>query len=192
MENKKTMAKKAMNIETAINRISWRFKNENIKVNESKIIINDTDVETVDFLVKWISNQKQEVLKDNLLFGKLYVYALENELEFYKDISFSNRKLQDVLKEPIENHYEKIVKDLNRLEYNKFCRSVGIITDHMEKMTLNQGQENQQQILIKQHQKELQKYIIGIWSVDSVYKSLNNQITECLNRYKNEINYYHR
>jgi len=187
MENKKTMAKKAMNIETAINRISWRFKNENIKVNESKIIINDTDVETVDFLVKWISNQKQEILKDNLLFGKLYVYALENELEFYKDISFSNRKLQDVLKEPIENHYEKIVKDLNRLEYNKFCRSVGIITDHMEKMTLNQGQENQQQILIKQHQKELQKYIIGIWSVDSVYKSLNNQITECLNRYKNEI-----
>lgn len=185
--NKKTMAKKAMNIETAINRISWRFKNENIKVNESKIIINDTDIEAVDFLVKWINNQKQETLKDNLLFGKLYVYALVNELEFYKDISFSNRKLQDVLKEPIESHYEKIVKDLNRLEYNKFCRSVGIITDHMEKMTLNQEQENQQQILIKQHQKELQKYIIGVWSVDSVYKSLNNQITECLNKYKNEI-----
>jgi len=185
--NKKTMAKKAMNIETSINRISWRFKNENIKINESKIIINDADIEAVDFLVKWISNQKQEILKDNLLFGKLYVYALVNELEFYKDISFSNRKLQDVLKEPIESHYEKIVKDLNRLEYNKFCRSVGIITDHMEKMTLNQEQENQQQILIKQHQKELQKYIIGVWSVDSVYKSLNNQITECLNKYKNEI-----
>jgi len=30
----KTMAKKAMNIEPAINRISGRFKNENIKVNE--------------------------------------------------------------------------------------------------------------------------------------------------------------
>ena len=53
------------NIEKAINRLSWRFKNENIKINESKIIINEADVKAVDFLIEWINQQKKETLKDN-------------------------------------------------------------------------------------------------------------------------------
>lgn len=185
MENKNQLQKKTMNIETSINRISWRFKNSNIKVNESKIIINNTDIEAVDFLVNWVNNQKQQSLLENLLFAKIYTYALSNELEFYKEISYANRKLQDALRLPIEHHYDTITKELNRIEYNKFCHSVGIITDHMEKMGLNTKQEDEQQALIKKHQKELQKFILGVWSQEEVYKSLNNQITECVNKFKN-------
>ena len=40
---------KQLNIETALNRLNWRFKNSQIKIGESKIIINQTDIDAVDF-----------------------------------------------------------------------------------------------------------------------------------------------
>ena len=33
----------AQNIESALNRLVWRFKNQNVKINESKIIVNEKD-----------------------------------------------------------------------------------------------------------------------------------------------------
>ena len=199
MENSKTYQKiknETFNIEKAINRISWRFKNENVKVGESKIVINELDIKAVEFLIEWINNQKQQSLVENLLFGKLYTYALSNEIEFYKDVNYANRKLQEVLNAPIEQHYNTIVKELNRLEYNKFCHSVGIVTDHIQSINIfdengkltekGKLQQEEQERLIKQHQKELQKFIVGVWSESEVYKNLNNQITECINKYKNK------
>lgn len=174
-----------MNIEKAINRLQWRFKNENVKINESKITINTQDVDAIDFLINWVNNQKKESLKENLLFAKIYAYALSNEIEFYKDIQFSNRKLQEELRKPIEIHYNKIAEDLNRLELNKFLKSKGIITDHLENMLLKQNQQEAQYLLIKENKKEIEKYVLGVFDVKNVYKSLNNTITECLNKYKN-------
>lgn len=173
-----------MNIEKAINRLQWRFKNENVKVNESKITINELDLKAVEFLIDWVNNQKKEALKENVLFAKVYCYALSHEIEFYKDIQFANRKLQEELQKPIELHYDKIVEDLNRLELNKFLKNKRIITDHVESMLLKPEQEKQQKELIKENQKEISKYTIGVWLVKNVYKSLNNTITECINRYK--------
>lgn len=176
---------KPMNIETALNRISWRFKNSNIKIGESKIIINQSDIEAVDFLTSWITNQKEKDLQENLLFAKLYCYALINELEFYKDIKFANNKLQEILSSNINTQYESVANSLNRLELNKYLNSVGIVTDHLEKMVITEAQEQKQQELIKTHQSTIAKYVLGVWNINSVYKSLNNTITECINKYKN-------
>lgn len=44
MQNSKTYTKiknETFTIEKALNRLQWRFKNENVKVNESKITINE-------------------------------------------------------------------------------------------------------------------------------------------------------
>jgi len=186
--NKKIISQlksEVMNVEKAINRLQWRFKNENVKVGESKIIINELDVKAVEFLIEWINNQKKETLKENILFAKMFVYCLSNELDFYKDVSFANRKLNDELKLPIEHRYNEFTKKLNNLELNKFLNSKGIITDHFEKMGLNCEQENKQQELIKEYQKEATKFIKGVWSIQSVYKSLNNTITETINKFKN-------
>lgn len=189
MENnsstKSTAKNKPMNIETALNRISWRFKNSNIKIGDSKIIINQLDIDAVDFIAKWITDQKENTLQENLLFAKLYCYALTNELEFYKDIKFSNNKLQEVLASNINAQYESVANSLNRLELNKYLNSVGIITDHLEKMVITESQEQNQQELIKTHQSTISKYVLGVWNINSVYKSLNNTITECINKYKN-------
>lgn len=175
----------AQNIESALNRLVWRFKNQNVKINESKIIVNEKDIEAIDFLIEWINNQKKESIQENLLFAKMYCYALSNEIEFYKDIKFSNYKLQNELQKPIKDHYNKISNSLNRLELDKFLQSKGIIIDHIESMGLTQEKENEQELLKKECLKESQKYIIGIWDAKKVYASLNNQITECINRFKN-------
>ena len=179
--------KKIMNFENAINRINWRFTNENVKPNESKITINKDDIDSVKFLVNWINKQKQQTIKENELFAKLYCYALRNEIEFYKDIKFANVKLQDELKKPIMYHYENIATDLNNLELTKYFQSLGLITDHMERMLLNKKQEQEQKTILKSNSNSLDmiKYVKGIWSKENVFKALNNSISECVNKFKN-------
>ena len=60
-----------------------------------------------------------------------------------------------------------------------------IITNHIEKMTLNQDQENSQKQLIKKHEVRLKELVLGSWSETKVYKSLNNIISELINKFKN-------
>lgn len=188
MQNSKTYAKikyETFTIEKAINRMIWRFKNENVKVGESKITINELDIKAIEFLAKWISNQKTESLNENLLFAKMYCYALENELEFYKDVEFATKKLNEVCNTDIQVHYKKISNKLNMLEYIKYCKENGIIAEHIERMTLNKEQENKQKELIQNHQTNLKKLVAGIWSENKVYKSLNNIISELINKSRN-------
>jgi len=176
---------KQLNIETALNRLNWRFKNQQIKIGESKIIINQVDVDCVDFINKWIEQQKKETINHNNLFAKIFSYALKHEIYFYKDIKFASAKLQQELLKPIEQHYDTIHSELNRLELNKYSESIGIVTDHIESLGFTQAKENEQQELIKKHSNTLQKYILGVWDKTAVYKALNNTITECVNKYKN-------
>lgn len=179
-----------MNIQKALNRITWRFKNPQIKINESKITINEEDINAIDFLITWVGQQKKETINHNQLFAKLYCYALSNEIEFYKDVRFANKKLQEKLNEPIESHYDKIVSDLNRLELTKYMQSKGIMTDHIESLLLTESQQQEQDELkakiLKENTKEVQSYVLGFFKSENVYKSINNQITECINRFKNK------
>jgi phage host-nuclease inhibitor protein Gam len=178
------MKKEVMNIEKSLNRLNWRFKNPQVKIGESKIIINQLDVDAIDFLVKWVNNQKKETLNENELFAKMFVYCLAYEIEFYKDVSFASQKLQQELSKPLSSNYDKILDTLNRVEMNKYLQSIGIITDHIENMLLTQKKEDEQIELKKKYAPEIKKYLFGIWSKESVYKSLNNTITECINKYK--------
>lgn len=138
------MKKEVMNIEKSLNRLNWRFKNPQVKIGESKIIINQLDVDAIDFLVKWVNNQKKETLNENELFAKMFVYCLAHEIEFYKDVSFASQKLQEELSKPLSSNYDKILDTLNRVEMNKYLQSIGIITDHIENMLLTQKKEDEQ------------------------------------------------
>lgn len=172
------------NIEKAINRLSWRFKNENIKINESKIIINEADVKAVDFLIEWINQQKKETLKDNYLFAKLFCYAFNNELIYYNgDAKLSQQKLIEQLKIPVEYHYDTIHNTLNMFELNNYMEQIGVVQKHP--LTRNADEEKKNAELFKNNNKEIVKKIMGTWSIENVYKSLNNTITECINRFKN-------
>ncbi len=174
-----------MNIEDAINRISWRFKNESVKINESKIIINQKDIDSVNFLIDWINRQKQNELKDNLLFAKLFVYCFTNEIIYNQgNPQESLHKLQEIAKKPIEQHYNKFHEYLNMFEQTNYMKSIGIDFDkHPALMTSEE--KNKEVKTLQEKQVEIIKKYKNLWSIEDVYRSLNNTITEFINKYKN-------
>ena len=176
------MKQEVFNIEKAINRLQWRFNNQNVKINESKIIINDLDVKAVDFLTNWINQQKKESLNENELFAKLFCYAFKNELIYYKGCpKQSLRKIQEVLEVTINYHYDEIHSTLNSLELYKYSEEIGLSDKHPFLRTEEENNKNKE---IMKKDNNLINKIKGTWSIESVYKSLNNSITEILNKYR--------
>ena len=111
------MKESKMNIEKALNRINWRFKNPQVKINESKIIINQSDIDAIDFLTNWVEQQKKETKQENLLFAKVFCYAFKNEIVFYNgSAKFAQSKLVEILKMPLEHHYNKVHEVLNNFD----------------------------------------------------------------------------
>lgn len=188
MENNNTKQQsfkkqKPVNFESSFNRLVWRFKNSNVKVNESKFVINDNDIESVDFLINWINNQKNETLKENAMFAKLVCYCLKHEINFYKgDVKMAVKKIEEQLKIPIQYHYSEIHETLNRHELINYMDEIGVVTKHPLLRTESENIANAK--IFKENNPEITKKIFGTWSVDNVYKSLNNTITELINKYK--------
>lgn len=176
------MKQEVFNIEKAINRLQWRFKNQNVKVNESKIIINELDIKAVDFLTEWINQQKKESLAENEMFAKLFCYAFKNELIFYKgDPKQSLRKICEQLELTVNYHYDEIHSTLNSLELFKYSEEIGMINKHPVLRTEEENNKNKE--ILKKDENFMNK-IKGTWSIESVYKSLNNSITEIINKYR--------
>jgi hypothetical protein len=166
-----------MNIEKALNRIQWRMTNE-------KFTPNEKDKEATDFLTNWIKQQKETEIKENLLFGKLFVRSLIIELVYWGCVKTSCRKIQEDMELPINYFYEKLKDTLNSQELEAFKKAIGYNMNHPQLRTQEQEQHNKK--LIIKHREQFEKHAKGLWSDMEVYGSLNNQITEILNKYKNK------
>ena len=185
MENKKTynqIKNETFNIEKAINRLQWRFKNENVKIGESKILINEMDIKAVEFLIEWVNNQKKETLKENELFAKIYAYTFNNELSFYRNPKFANNKIQNVLKKDVQELYNDVHQNLNNIELMEYIDGIGISNKHPALRTEEESESDLK--LFKIHNKEITIKVFGTWTIENVYKSLNNSISELINKYK--------
>jgi hypothetical protein len=174
-----------MNIEEALNRINWRFKNESVKINESKIIINQKDIEAVNFLIDWVNRQKQNEIKENILFAKLFVYNFTNEIIYNNgNPQDALHRLQEIAKKPIQQHYDKFHEYLNIFEQTNYMKSIGIDFDKHPAL-MSKEEKNKEAKLLNEKQIEIVKKIKNSWNLEEVYRSLNNTITEYFNRYKN-------
>lgn len=158
-------------IEKALSRIVWRFTNENVKINESKIIINELDQKAVKHIETVLNNYRSSSLNENELFAKLFCYAFKQELLFYNgNGKLAQKKLLEQLKMPLNQHYDEVHKKLNEIEVINFIKSI-------------EKQQNSSEVISSENQKELIKKINNTWQIDQVYKSLNKTISECLNRF---------
>lgn len=164
------------NLKKAIDRIVWRFSSGTFTPNQN-------DVEALKFLAEWINREKETELHKNNLFSKMYVYSLKYELQFYKDLDCSNKQLCDILQLPIQYHYDCFIKALNENELNNYSRKIGLSLKHPAIKTESEQQSDER--ITKENQSELSKYMLGVFNEREVYNDLNNQITECINRFKN-------
>ena len=162
-----------MTIEKSFEWLFKRFSSKSIKPCAF-------DIECLKFIVEWVNREKQKTIKENELFAKLYCHVFIQEIQFYKDMEFAQHSMARILKLPIETHYNLFAKRLNDFELNRYFLSLGI---DVEK---NIFEDNSSE-LKKVEKEAFEKFVKGKWSQEQVYKSLNNQITETINLYKNEL-----
>lgn len=165
-----------LTIEKAMNRLFWRFGNGQFKPNQA-------DIDSLKFMAEWINREKEKELQQNTIFAKLYVYNFIREIEFYKDIKFAQKNIHEILLKPLKDIYNSFHKYLNGYENNKYLKSIGIKDIHP--VLMKDEEIDREKLIIEDNQEEVIKYLFGIWDKEKVDQSLNNQISEAINRYKN-------
>lgn len=184
MQSKKEYTKiknETFTIEKAIQRLEWRFKNENVKVGESKLTINELDQKAIDFIIQWHNKNNTQTLHENLLFAKCFSYALNLELQHFKNIKIALSNLEFKLKMPIEFHYDKIVDLLNLQELSDYEDFIGLEVKHPYQRNENENNEIKEKL---KSDSKYWKYIAGINDPKKIYISLNRTINKLLNEIK--------
>lgn len=159
-----------MTIEKSFEWLFKRFANQSIKPCAF-------DIECMTFLAEWVNREKEKAIRENELFAKLYCHVFIQEIKFYKDFEFAQKSMNDILEIPIEHHYILFTQRLNDYELNLYFNSIGI---DVEKTYFDNDEE-----LKKANKEAFLNFASGKWSTEQIRKSLNAQITESLNRFKN-------
>lgn len=165
-----------MTLEKNIERMFWRLSNGAFTPNQN-------DVKAMTEIVEWINRQKQQSIHEQYLFAKLYCHVFIQEIEYYKDTKYAQRKIHEYLKMPIISHYELFLEKLNFYETMKFSRQIGLCEKHP--LLKTEAEEENDRKILKQYEAEYIKHVKGLWTYQQVEKGLNNQITEAINHYKN-------
>jgi hypothetical protein len=162
-----------MTIEKTFEWLFSRFKAQTIKPHSF-------DIDCLKFIAEWVNREKEKNKQDNILFAKLYCYVFMQEILHYKDINFAQKSMHDLLSMTLPEHYEKFTQKLNDFDFNTYLRSIGINPEEMHFL------ENEADI---EKLKKAEDYFQNVnkWHYDKVSKSLDNQITESINRFKNKL-----
>lgn len=152
----------------------WLFK----RFQTPQIKICKFDFDCIIFLAEWVNRQKEINKQQNVLFAKLYCYVFIQEINHYKDIPFAKKSMNDILKLPLDLHYEQFAQKLNDIEFNKYLFSKGINPESKHYIEYPEEIEKL---------KECSDFLKNInkWTLEEVSKSLDAQITESLNRFNN-------
>jgi len=169
--------KKTIQTEKAFEWLFERFSQPNLKPCQF-------DLDCLIQIANVINTAKQDAIKEDVLFAKLFCRVFLQEVEHFKDFKFAQKSIGEILEKPIEWHYENATKELNRMALNDHLQSLGIITDHFKHLTSEQ-EVNEQRIL-KENSKSIQIHVLGKLKAENVYKSLNNTITEFIFKFKNK------
>lgn len=167
--------RKINNIEQAFAQMSYRL--ENGKYEPKQI-----DLEAYSFLANWVMEHKKQALRNDVLFAKLFCRVFAQEVHFYKgDFKLAQKTMHHYLKHPIEFYYEKFTQEVNDVLMNKYITDIGMTQKHPALLT-DKERELENELL---KDKMIMDFFEGILKEDKVFISLNNTITEYINKYKN-------
>lgn len=137
-------------------------------------------ITAVNTLVEWINGQKKSYLENHKLFAKLYILYFGQLLLHYRDIEFAQKEIHKSLSDSVPNHAEWFRIIFNTLESEKFNKSIGLSGKHG---MLQTDEERQAELkIIQANQSEFLRHI-NKWDSDKMIVSLNNQISEAINKY---------
>ena len=70
-----------MNVDAAIQRLSWRLENGAFTPNQK-------DINSFNGLIQWVNDQRKITIRNNQLFAKLYIHFLNQYLDKYQSTVF--------------------------------------------------------------------------------------------------------
>lgn len=160
--------------------MSWHHQNALKRVfnvfkrsKERKLPIYDNDIEALKLLSTVIENKSETYVNDNLLFGKLVLYFLNDNLHQTGQIKDSIKNLSNILKEPLNDRIEILRMNLNNQDLNNYLESIGINTDFY-KVGLNDKK------ILAEKNKEMSEKIKKNWTIENVRKSFYSTANDLL------------
>lgn len=165
-----------MTIEKSLQRLHWRIS------SDKSFKPNENDAQALNEIIEWVNSQKEKTLQENRLFAKLYVLYFGQLLGHYKDIQMAQKELHRSLSDKLLNHVEWFRMFFNQLTSENFNRSIGL-SDKPWYFQSDEEKAREKEIL-QEHQEQFMKHI-NMWSIEKMSASLSNQITECINKFKN-------
>lgn len=166
--------KPKLNLENAIQRMYWRLSNGKYEPNQN-------DKETLDFVVDWINRQKEETLREQQLFAKMYIHAFLIETLHFKDIEFGQKSVNELCQKPLSHFIDRFHQNFNNMLFMQYCFTNGIDT---KAVSLQSDDEISQIKKKMEDDKGFQAFTAGRWPIEKIESSLKNQVTEAINRYK--------
>lgn len=149
---------KEYDLKKSAKRLIWRFNLKN------GFTPNTDDKNALNCVLEWINREKEDRLKDNILFAKLFIYILNQNIRYYETDVLEKepqKHLSKILDTPIELFYEAFNRELENVQLNRMLERVKKEND------TNFTKDELKQYFDKTFQKE----------------ELNHMITEALNRF---------
>lgn len=136
----------------------------------------ESEISSINHLIHWVSNFKEDALRSQKLFSKLYVIYYGILLENFKDKESSQMQLNEDLSKSLDFHIEMLKLKVNNLEFKKYALSKGISLKKYYEMTKDEL------LIDDQKGKNILKEVKS-FTMDQVNKNIKIQITEVLNAF---------
>lgn len=159
--------------------MSWELKRNVTKIfnafKRNKERIYKEDIEALKNIDEFINESSKQFTKDNLIYAKILIINLRQNLHFYRSMNTTIKSLQNELKLPLDFQLEMLTKELNNLSLLNYCAEKGVNFDEVLFDKYKATKE----------QKEFIEKIKKNWSKEQVEKSFYNSANDLLKEIEN-------
>ena len=140
---------------------------------------NQSDIDAFNSICSHLQKSEAEVNQDHLLFGKLYTYVLSNMLHHYSDINFANKRLNEILSQPMDIRIEELLSMLKHSELQK------VFADPL----IKDKSDIEVKDIFSRYPKFSQEFTAcwDHWDKDNVIAHLNRNVNLSIQEYKNHV-----
>lgn len=172
--------KTEMNIEKAVKHLSWRL-------SQQKIIPNEKDVESFNFMIRTINkNHELAVMRDKcfakLLIEKLLFLTMDGKFTMKQAVNI----IEEILETPVYSWAKKFVNEVPLIRFSQVFEKkyveIGLTDD--DRLNASKVLEANK-LIISQNQKELSAALTEKYSESEFIKFFNRLVFELINKYQN-------
>lgn len=140
---------------------------------------NQTDTEAFNSVLSHLQKTETETVQDNLLFAKLYAYVLGNLAAHYTDVDAANKRLNEILSQPMHAHIQMLEMQLKAMATRQI-----FLDPFLKEQSPDQVKATMEKY--KQFEKEFAT-AWDYWDEDNVTANLNRNINLSLQNFKNNV-----